>query len=1050
MAREQERRAIDIVAELEELPLSERERRLNELCGDDVSLMELVRKLQTRHQALAEDSFLARPAIADVSPSVLDHGPSEAPAPAADTPVSSAPLVQESDAASEDTQTEFPGSAESEDTLDDLGTPPPAGRSSHPGSMGSSAGPVPPRGHKDRFVRRHLLGRGGQGEVWLAFDPKLGRYVALKEIRQNLRDSEATISGFRNEARLTGELEHPNIVTVYEAEHLQDESASSAAESESAPFYVMRVFGNRNIMKAIAEFHARKRSASEYQLLTDLTTLQDRPSVENQQRLRATLETFPFDEQHPCDLRLREAVEGYLDDPQALDGRSLHEAIRELHATPWCGDSERTLRDLLRRFIHICNAVGYAHSRGLIHRDLKPQNVMLGGFGETLVVDWGLAKVVGRDELHADGTEGTVSAVRNATETILGSVKGTPKYMPPEQARGDVTSLGPKSDIYSLGAILYALLTGEPPVSGRTAAEVLEQVKAGRIPKPTERHPQTSKALEAVCLKALEKEPLDRYGTALDLAADVARWLDDEPVTAWPEPFTIRARRWIKRNQTLVSSTAAAMLMAMITLSILFIVVSGKNEELAGKNSELDSFNTQLTAANERLKQLNESEHAAKMLALEREEEAKVSEQRAVEQQHLAEAAEMRATQKALELQAETERLELALESGFTFLRGIESGRYRSLDDAYSDIVQNGLKLPDKERAAMRPLYEAVLQLEHALATKRGLSQEDSYVLDQGSLTEKALLAVRNPDVGKISGHLEKALRSLEESREITDQIGLAWLLTAQIRMEHLKHDRASVLSDWNRAVELLEHCSAAFSGRGFCYLQLDQTEKATQDLEQALKLDPRNEYAHLGIARVAYRNSDYDLAISHFTTLLQLEPRYDTSSRWKLHRGVEAGSAWELRGFQHQKAERFAEAFNDYVLAVQHTGPTERPRLWARILFLIITDRVGNGTVVEVFSELEHQLAVARSFEVARDALLAIARSRIEASDKADSLVRTIVEQVRANPDLTREMSDLFREALHTWVEQDSTPEFTKQRLRPLLEVLPAPDNTDAQVVAQ
>ncbi|MFM9962681.1 MAG: protein kinase domain-containing protein, partial [Planctomycetaceae bacterium] len=487
-------------------------------------------------------------------------------------------VEQPSGPASEATLIEKPNSPSSENTLVEPISPP-AGSGSfgrqQPGPIGQPAS----SSSGDRFERRHKLGEGGQGEVWLAFDPKLDRYVALKEIKPGLHGSRDVVSGFRNEAKLTGELEHPNIVTVYEAEHMQE--SAGARPKGSAPFYVMRVFGNRNLMKAITEFYARERTAEAQALQTALSNVQTKPTAEHRQQLRAALEQFAFDEQHPSDARLREAIRSYLDDPQALDGRSLHDAVRELHSGTWSAESERTLRELLRRFIHICNAVAYAHSRGLIHRDLKPQNVMLGGYGETLVVDWGLAKVVGRDELHANGSEGTVSSVPGADETAMGSIKGTLAYMPPEQARGEITSLGPRSDIYSLGGILYALLTGQPPVTSRNPREILDAVKAGRFPKPTERNPHVPKPLEAVCLKALAKEPLDRYGTALDLAADVARWLDDEPVSAWPEPFTIRAKRWVKSHQTAVTSTAAAILMATVTLSVMFAVVTGQKAEIA-------------------------------------------------------------------------------------------------------------------------------------------------------------------------------------------------------------------------------------------------------------------------------------------------------------------------------------------------------------------------------------------------------------------------------------------------------------------------------------
>jgi serine/threonine protein kinase/predicted negative regulator of RcsB-dependent stress response len=485
----------------------------------------------------------------------------------------------------------------------------------------------------DGFQRWHKLGEGGQGAVWLALDPALGRCVAVKELQPHLRHSADTIGGFQREAMITGELEHPNIVPVYEARHMAAEPSGSRGPT---PFYVMRVFGNRHLLKAIREFFGRRRPLKSLALLSAIAAVQKDSSLENQQRLRAELDQFDFDERHACDRRLREAVRRYLDDPESLDGRSLNDAIRQLHARPWSKESERTLRDLLRRFLHICHAVAYAHSRGLIHRDLKPSNVMLGNFGETLVVDWGLAKIVGRDSRRDAAPEATVSNAPSPGETVCGSVKGTPAYMSPEQARGEITSLGPKSDVYSLGAILYALLTGQPPVVGTRSSEVLEQVKAGRFPKPAQRNPHVPKPLEAVCLKALAKEPLDRYGAAEDLADDVARWLDDEPVSAWPEPITVRTRRWIQRHQTLVGSTAAAVLVATVALSVLVALVSGQKEQLASLNHGLNTANQQLNQTNAELKLANARETKARELAQEKEELAEASAQVAREQSQLA------------------------------------------------------------------------------------------------------------------------------------------------------------------------------------------------------------------------------------------------------------------------------------------------------------------------------------------------------------------------------------------------------------------------------
>src|SRR5262249_37072835 len=149
------------------------------------------------------------------------------------------------------------------------------------------------------------------------------------------------------------------------------------------------------------------------------------------------------------------------------------EAVDDFHKADQRPDrdpAERslTMRRLLQRFADACNAVAYAHSRGILHRDLKPQNIMLGPYGETLVVDWGLAKPIGLPEGTARAEEGTLrlGASGDATPTQEGSVYGTPGYMSPEQAAGEVQRLGPASDVYSLGATLYCLLAGRPPFDG--------------------------------------------------------------------------------------------------------------------------------------------------------------------------------------------------------------------------------------------------------------------------------------------------------------------------------------------------------------------------------------------------------------------------------------------------------------------------------------------------------------------------------------------------------------------------------------------------------
>ncbi|MBI1902588.1 MAG: tetratricopeptide repeat protein [Planctomycetia bacterium] len=252
-----------------------------------------------------------------------------------------------------------------------------------------------------------------------------------------------------------------------------------------------------------------------------------------------------------------------------IKGDSLKAAIAQFHRddVPGRDPGERSLalRKLLRRLVDVCNAVAYAHGRGVLHRDLKPGNVMLGKYGETLLVDWGLAKPLAHG-VHEPGesSEATLRppAVEGLQPTSLGSTVGTPAYMSPEQAAGKWNELGPASDVYSLGATLYHLLTGAAAIDGQTGDEVLDKARRGDFPPPRARKSNVPRGLEAICLKAMALRPADRYASATALANDVEHWLADEPVSAWREPVTVRAGRWIRRHRTLATTVAAVLLLS--------------------------------------------------------------------------------------------------------------------------------------------------------------------------------------------------------------------------------------------------------------------------------------------------------------------------------------------------------------------------------------------------------------------------------------------------------------------------------------------------------
>src|SRR5581483_7522596 len=173
-----------------------------------------------------------------------------------------------------------------------------------------------------------------------------------------------------------------------------------------------------------------------------------------------------------------------------IRGDSLKEAIERFHSD-WSlkrepGRRTLALQNLLRRFLDVCDAIEYAHSRGVLHRDIKPGNIIVGKHGETLVVDWGLAKATGRSDPQGVSGEKTLvpASGSGSSETLPGSALGTPAYMSPEQAEGDLEHLGPRSDVYSLGATLYCLLTGRPPVENDDLGAVLRAVQQGEFSPP--------------------------------------------------------------------------------------------------------------------------------------------------------------------------------------------------------------------------------------------------------------------------------------------------------------------------------------------------------------------------------------------------------------------------------------------------------------------------------------------------------------------------------------------------------------------------------------
>jgi len=301
-----------------------------------------------------------------------------------------------------------------------------------------SAPALPPDGDSlARFVLLGELGRGGMGRVIEAVDPDLGRAVAIKVVIDPEGVSRGQLARFVAEARVTAQLEHPNIVPIYETGITEDGQV----------FFVMRKVQGRS--------------------------------------LRDLLEALGRGE------------------PEAVAGWSRHR--------------------LLRAFVQVCNAVAFAHSRGVLHRDLKPDNVMLGAFGEVLLLDWGVARTIGGPP---EAPARPMAPVAAPGLTADGTSVGTPGYMSPEQAQAQ--PLDERSDVFSLGSILYEILASSRAYGGDTAIQVLFQSLEGPPQDPRERAPGRAipDELAACCMRAMSPTSAERHPSAAALAADVEAWLE--------------------------------------------------------------------------------------------------------------------------------------------------------------------------------------------------------------------------------------------------------------------------------------------------------------------------------------------------------------------------------------------------------------------------------------------------------------------------------------------------------------------------------------------
>ncbi len=380
-----------------------------------------------------------------------------------------------------------------------------------------------------KYKVQGTIGGGGMGVVHRARDLRIRRSVAMKVIKSSSQFSRENVLRFVDEAQLTGQLQHPNIVPVYEL----------ALDEHGEVFYTMKF----------------------------------------------------------------------------VKGITLDEVLRGIRKGDEAIIAKYPLAALLAVFQKICDGVAYAHSMGVVHRDLKPDNVMIGEYGEVLVMDWGLAKKIAHglnDEHLGDAKPEMPPPDLRGFQTLNGLIVGTPPYIAPEAARGELDQIDARSDIYVLGAILYAILTLRPPFPGKEFAELIEQIVTGKfihpssynLPAKSSRHPEpiapdadgnlyvlshlpgkrVPEGLAAIAVKAMSYAAADRYATASELQADI---------TAWQGGFAPKAERaglkrqlflWIGRHKGNVA--LVALFAVIFHASIVWFFLSLKHERDRAIESE--------------------------------------------------------------------------------------------------------------------------------------------------------------------------------------------------------------------------------------------------------------------------------------------------------------------------------------------------------------------------------------------------------------------------------------------------------------------------------
>lgn len=693
------------------------------------------------------------------------------------------------------------------------------------------------------FEIRREIGRGGMGTVYEAWQPSLGRSVALKVLDRQVSASQVAVARFQREAQAAARLNHPHIVPIY-----------AQGSVDGTYYYAMELVNGDSLAGLIHKARAFQ-TADTASVDVDATVVLPRGKTNTDSSVSSTGST-------------------------GTGARGIDDDSNITLSVPIVRHSWEDFRTIARRIAEIADALAYAHEQGVIHRDIKPHNILLGADGRLRISDFGLARLAEQPGV-----------------TMTGELLGSPLYMSPEQITGAPGAVDHRTDIYSLGATLYEWLALTPPFPGETRERVISRIMTDEAPPLRRHNPNIPAELETICAKALERDASRRYATAADLREDLLRFLDRRPLKARRPGVVARAAKIIRRHQV---TTVASV--GLVIGSILLLALYSTRSRVARESQAAAQAQGQTEEILDAI--------GPEILALMRSAQAV---------QGLVGAGAKPATGQ-IDNNQPTTRSEPSVGSPLSIAQRATREYYNAITSP--DWITNLVLLSSSDDGQPDPLLynlEEAQRLWHEgeLARARGLL--DAYIAarpnDMAVRQMHAALCAELKEFERVAEDADVMIRLDSQSVHTYLWRGIAHLLLENLENAHFNLSWATDLD--RRSVWAKVMLGLAKIGQG-------RAPGALIDFEDALRENPDLAIALLGRASAYFADGKFSQAIADADAVLQNEP--------------DNADALTIRGDCRMSLGQYAEAAVDYQAAIDVVGRTTE--LGFRYLSAVVQQR--------------------------------------------------------------------------------------------------------------